>query len=145
MTNRLSDQSLYRMSDAFYPRGHVFAMFADADAAEETASKLREVRGIGLIDVVSAEAIIEGMQEGAQKTGGMPSVGREHQFMRRFVELAHKGCGGLLAEVASADIDAMTSIFLQQPVELAYFYRPLVIEELVDSTKRADDAAAGQL
>lgn len=146
MSNRLSDKSLFRMNDAFYPRGHVFSMLADAAAAEAAATHLAKIRGIGAMHVVPSAAVIAAMAPGARKAGdGMPSVGREHQFMRRFVELAHAGCSGLLVEVAGADHEAIADALAAQRVELAYLYRLLVIEELVDSSKRADDAAAGQL
>ena len=146
MSNRLSDKHLYRMNDAFYPRGHVFSMLVDTPAAEDAAATLAEIEGIGAIDIVPGDAIIAAMNEGAQKAGdGMPSVGREHQFMLRFVELAHAGCSGLLVEVAGADQDAIARALATQRVELAYLYRLRVIEELVDSTERANDAAAGEL
>ena len=146
MNNRLSDKSLFRMNDVFYPRGHVFSMLVDATAAEAAAARLAQVKGVGAIDVVPREAIMEAMHEGAQKAGdGMPSVGREHQFMLRFVELARAGRCGLLVEVANAKNEDIADVLATQRVELAYLYGLLVIEELVGSSKRADDAAAGQL
>lgn len=145
MSNRLSDKRLYRMGDVFYPRGHVFCMLADPAAAEAAARRLADVAGIGAIDVVPGADIIESLSDGAQKAGGMPSVGREHQFMLRFVELAQAGRCGLLVEVAHADQDAIAAVLTAQRIDLAYLYGLLVMEELVDSSKRADDAAAGEL
>ncbi|MCK9515933.1 MAG: hypothetical protein WCZ18_12375 [Ottowia sp.] len=145
MTSPMADKHLYRMDDVFYPRGHVFALLADAAAAQAAAASVSAVRAVGPVAVVPPEAIIEHLGPRADKTGGLPSVGREHQFMLRFVELARAGRCGLLIAVDDADPGAVAAALASHPVELAYLYRLLVIEELVESTKRANDAAAGEL
>lgn len=140
----LTNESLYRMGDVFYPRGHVFALLANPAAARAAAASVATVKAVGRIDVVPAEDILDSLSEGAAKAGGMPSLGRERQFMLRFVELARAGCCGLLIHVDEADPEAIAAALAGHSVELAYLYRFLVIEELLESSKRAEDAAAGE-
>lgn len=65
--------------------------------------------------------------------------------MRRFVELARAGKAGLLIEVGDADTDALGSALKAAGALLAYHYRALVIEELVEASPGAEAAAAGEL
>lgn len=143
MTSPLSNKSLYRLDDVFYPRGHVFALVADPTTARAAAASTSVVASVGTVDVIPAEAIIEHLSKGAARAGGMPSLGHERQFMLRFVELARAGCCGLLIRVGHANPHAIADALAAHPVELAYLYKLLVIEELVESSRRANDAAAG--
>ena len=120
-------------------------MYADAPGARAAASAISETPGIGAIQIVASQAIVDRMAEQPEQAEGMPSVGREDQFMRRFVELARQGMTGLLVEVDEADTHAITQALLSPRPELAYHYRLLVIEELVDTSARAEAAAAGKL
>lgn len=138
-----TDDEIYQISGVFYPRGHVFAMFSDLDALRIVSADIADLEGIGQVQVLSSDVILEGLAERAERVGGLPSVGRERQFMVRFVELATQGLWGLLIEVADADVDAISTALKARRAELAYHYRLLVIEELVDSTPRAQAAAAG--
>ena len=144
MGHDFTDDALYGPGGVFYPRGYVFAMFLDAAAAQAAVTALAALAEIGSVQLVSSSTIVERMSPRAADRG-MPSVGREDQFMRRFVELAQQGWGGLLVDVGKADTAALGAALQAHGAALAYLYRTLVIEDLVDTTPRAEAAAAGKL
>lgn len=135
----------FTMSGAYYPTGHVFAMFADLPAAESAAAAIAGIEGIGTPRMATAPAIAQAFAKRADDVGGMPSVGREDQFTLRFVELARAGKPGLLIDVGSADLGALSDALKAAGAVLAYHYHTLVIEELVAPTPKAEAAAAGRL
>lgn len=104
MTSPLSDTSLYTARGVFYPRGQVFAMLPDATArgraapCRERAARHRRRAGGG-----GRGHHAQRFTQRAEEVGGAPSVGREDQFMLRFVELARQGLCGLLIELGEAD------------------------------------------
>ncbi len=133
------------LTGAYYPTGHVFAMFADEAAARAAASRMQAVPDVGGVQLAAAPAIEAAFAKRAADVGAMPSVGREDQFMLRFVELARKGRSGLLVDLGGADADAVTAVLQEGGAVLAYHYRQLVIDELVTPTIGAEAAAAGRL
>lgn len=137
--------SHFSPTGVYYPRGHVFAMFRDAAAAQAAAQALGALAGVGGVQVVGSQAIVEQFGARAAEVGGAPSVGREDQFMRRFVELAGQGLHGVLVDVGDADTDAIAQALQRGGAVLGYHYRALVIEELIDTSPRAEAAAAGKL
>ncbi len=139
------DPADFTMGGAYYPTGHVFAMFADAPAAQRGADAITAIAGIGAAQRVPAAAIEQAFAQRAADVGGIPSVEREDQFMLRFVELARGGKPGLLIDAGTADTRALGDALRSAGAVLAYHYRTLVIEELVDPTPRAEAAAAGRL
>ncbi len=141
----LTDPSNFSMTGAYYPKGHVFAMFKDAAGAHAAVESAAKVEKIGEIQFLSPEAIVQAFAERAESVGGMPSVGREDQFMLRYVELAKEGKVGVLIEVADADPEALGAALDAAGASLAYYYRALVIEELVDTSAKAEAAASGKL
>jgi len=145
MTSPLSDTSLYTARGVFYPRGQVFAMLPDAARGRAAADAVSALPGIGAVQVVEGAAIAQRFTQRAEEVGGAPSVGREDQFMLRFVELARQGLCGLLIDLGEADAAAVAEALQAQRAALAYHYRALVIEELVDASPRAEAAAAGKL
>lgn len=130
---------------AYYPKGHIFAMFATTQAAQSAAAKVSGVDKVGSAAVASPQEITQAFAARAAEVGGMPSVGREDQFMARFVELAGTGNAGLLIEVSGASPDAISKALLDAGALLAYYYRALIIDELVELTGRTEAAAAGRL
>ena len=140
-----TDPSQFTMTGAYYPKGHVFAMFKDAASAHAAVESVAKQPKVGEVQFLSPEAITQAFAERIESVGGMPSVGREDQFMLRFVELARGGKAGLLIEVGRADTEALSAALAASGAVLAYYYRTLVIEELVDSSPRAEAAAAGKL
>jgi hypothetical protein len=145
MSHFTADASHFTLGGAYYPTDHVFAMFPDISAAQAAARRLTGVPGIGRGVVAAPADILQAFASRAAEVGGAPSVGREDQFMLRFVELARAGRAGLLIEVAKSDVAALGAALTASRAELAYHYRALVIEELVQATPRAEAAAAGRL
>ncbi|MDO5624208.1 MAG: hypothetical protein Q4G71_05930 [Pseudomonadota bacterium] len=139
------DSSHYTMRGAYYPTDHVFTMFSDLPAARAAAEQVAALPGVGKVTLAAPDAIEQAFAERAAEVGGAPSVGREDQFMLRFVELARAGKVGVLIEVADADTEALGTLLDAAGAALAYLYRTLVIEELVDPSRRAEAAAAGKL
>ena len=134
-----------KLTGAYYPTGHVFAMFADGAAAEAAAERLRALPGVGAVTLATPDAIEGAFAERAAEVGGAPSVGREDQFMLRYVELARAGKGGVLVELDNAGAGAVARALDAGQATLAYHYRTLVIDEIVSPTPRAEAAAAGRL
>ena len=144
MGHDFTDDALYGPGGVFYPRGYVFAMFLDAAAAQVAVTALAALAEIGSVQLVSSATIVERMSPRAADRG-MPSVGREDQFMLRFVELAEGGKAGVLIDMASAVPEQVGAALSAADAILAYYYRALVIEELVDTSARAEAAASGKL
>ena len=106
---------------------------------------MADVPDVGAVQLAEPGALQQTFAKRAADVGGAPSVGREDQFMLRFVELARGGKAGLLIEVGRADTEALSAALAASGAVLAYYYRTLVIEELVDASPRAEAAAAGKL
>ena len=140
-----ADPKHFTVAGAYYPTDHVFAMVADAAAAQAGAARMADVPDVGAVQLAEPGALQQTFAKRAADVGGAPSVGREDQFMLRFVELARGGKAGLLIEVGRADTEALSAALAASGAVLAYYYRTLVIEELVDSSPRAEAAAAGKL
>lgn len=139
------DPSHFTLGGAYYPKGHVFAMFTDEPAAHGAAHRVASVSHVGAVNVATAEAIRETFGARAEEVGGIPSVGREDQFMLRFVELARSNEAGLLIEVAHANVPALTQALRDAGARVGYYYRTLIIEELIDASPEAEAAASGKL
>lgn len=140
-----ADPAHFTVGGAYYPKGHVFAMFNSADAARAAVERVAHVPKVGELRYLPPEAIVQAFAERSESVGGMPSVGREDQFMLRYVELAKEGKAGVLIDMADASADDMGAALAAAGAVLAYYYRALVIEELVQTSTHADEAAAGKL
>lgn len=140
------DSGHFSAAGAYYPSGHVFAMFRDTGAAEAAAGSLSASIATDQLTLATPAAIERAFASRADEVGeGIPSLGREDQFMRRFVELARAGKAGLLIELGDTDPQALGDALRATGAVLAYHYRPLVIEDLVPPTPTAEAAAAGKL
>ncbi|HOB65899.1 hypothetical protein [Ottowia sp.] len=133
------------LTGAYYPTGHVFAMFADESAAQAASNRMQAVPDVGDVTLAMPDAIQAAFAKRAAEVGAMPSVGREDQFMLRFVELARAGKCGLLIDMGNADAEAVQAVLDEHGALVAYHYRNLVIEEMVTPTPKAEAAAAGRL
>lgn len=146
MSTRFSpDPSHFSAAGAYYPTGHVFAMFSDLAAAEAAAGALANVEGVGQLQLAAPPAIEQAFRKRVEESGGLPSLGREDQFMHRFVELARSGKAGLLIDAGAADPAALGDALRSAGAVLAYHYRTMVIEELIEASPGAEAAAAGEL
>ena len=140
-----ADPSHFSLSGDYYPKGHVFAMFNDAAAAHAAVTEVAKVHKVGEVRSLPPELIVQAFAERTESVGGMPSVGREDQFMLRYVELAKEGKAGALIEMGDAVSDEVGAALAAAGALLAYYYRTLVIEELVEASTQAEAAASGKL
>ena len=146
MDRTFADPSHFTVAGAYYPTGHVFAMFDTLDRAQACRDQLSAAAGIGAAQMVTAEAVISAFAEPVESLETMPSVGRERQFMRRYFELAQDGKCALLIDMAqSPNAAAVEDALSAHDALLAYHYRHLVIEELTPPSRKAEAAAAGKL
>ena len=139
------DPSHFSMSGAYYPKGHVFALFNDAASAHAAVAALAKVPKVGEVQFLPSEAIVQAFAERTESVGGMPSVGREDQFMLRYVELAKEGNAGVLLAMGHATTDDVGAALTKAGAVLAYYYRALVIEELIHTSTHAEETASGKL
>ena len=119
MTAFTADPKHFTVAGAYYPTDNVFAMFADAAAAQAAATRMAEVPDVGAVQLAEPGAIQQTFAKRAADVGGAPSVGREDQFMLRFVELARGGKAGLLIEVGRADTEALSAALAASGAVLA--------------------------
>ena len=144
--NFLEDESLRSMSGSFYPSGHVFAMF-DSDSAARAAAD--ELLRLGVSDARSAgpaQILAAWAKRAAEIGSSLPSVGREEQFVVRFVELAAQGGAGMLAKIdGPTSPESLQDALQRHRPAVAYYYRPLIIEEWVSPDSRAAEAGADAL
>ena len=145
MSGFATDPGQFSMSGAYYPKGHTFAMFKDAATAQAAAARVAGVPQIGQVQTVSPGEITQAFAERAKSVGGVPSPGREDQFMLRYVELAQRGCAGVLIDMADAAPDDVATELASAGALLAYAYRALVIEELVTPPPPVEGVAVGKL
>ncbi len=132
------DSSYTSMAGVFYPTGHVFALFATAEAVKSAAEALATPDGKENCSYAGPETI---MQHIVRTLGNgdqpLPSVGADGDFVRRIADLAGKGCHGLLIDVGKADVgEQITPILESNGAEAAFYYRTLVIEDLI--TRKPD-------
>lgn len=140
-----ADPSHFSISGTYYPKGHVFAMFNDAAAAHAAVAAVAKVPQVGEVQFLPPEAIVQAFAERTRSVDGMPSVGREDQFMLRYVELAGEGNAGVLIDMGHAAAEGVSAALAAHGAVLAYHYRTLVIEELVHTAAHAEEVASGKL
>ncbi len=145
MASFQADPGHFTVGGAYYPTGKVFAMFNSADEAHAAVARAAKVAKVGEVRYLPPEAIVQAFAERTESVGGMPSVGREDQFMLRYVELAKEGKAGVLIDMQGASVDDVGAALAAAGAVLAYYYRTLVIEELVQTSTHADEVAAGKL
>lgn len=140
----LFDSSVLSMSQTFYPSGCVFAMLPDADAAQQAAAALEQVRGIDGVSLALPQSMVDQWSKRAEEIrDNPPSVGREEQFQVRFLELAENGGHGLLIKLGSnTDQAQATEVLVAHQCSVAYEYGRLVIEEWISPSSSAKQAAA---
>lgn len=129
------DSSHTSMGGVFYPTGHVFALFATADAAKTAARAFESGAEPG--SNPCAYAGPETIRQDIVRTLGtddapLPSVGADGDFVRRIADLAGKGHHGILVKMGKNDDSAgVTSLLESHGAEAAFYYRTLVIEDLI--------------
>lgn len=131
------------MNGAFYPTGHVFALFKDEAAAKQAIDALQTAQHQGSLAHADPARILSEIThsvEGQDDT--MPSPGAENDIARRIKDLADRGYHGVLVELGKKDtIETVQSVVDAQHAEAAFYYRTLIIEELVEQPKNLDSNA----
>lgn len=128
------DSSHTSMSGVFYPTGQVFAMFPSAELTRQAATSVADSGHVGECFYADAETIQKTITRTAESGDApMPSVGAEADFVRRIGDLAEHGYGGLLIAMDKQDdAEKLTQTLDAAGAVVAFYYRTLVIEVLVE-------------
>ncbi len=128
------DPSMTTATGTFYPTGHVFALFANEEAARSAGQAL-QAQGRDDVAHATPPMILEHVVRTLGNADApLPSVGAEGVIVRRIAQLASDGAHGLLLRAADSDAPETLRDLLQPTGPLAaFYYRSLVIEELVSA------------
>ncbi len=126
------DPSMTTATGTFYPTGHVFALFANEEAARSAGQAL-QAQGRDDVAHATPPMILEHVVRTLGNADApLPSVGAEGVIVRRIAQLASDGAHGLLLRATDSDAPETLRDLLQPLGPLAaFYYRRLVIEELV--------------
>ncbi len=128
------------MNGTFYPTGHVFALFKDEAAARRAMDALQAANHLGQVayaDPARISSQIAHSSEGEEET--LPSPGADNDIVRRIKDLADRGYHGVLMELGDNDnIETLQSVVDSCHAEAAFYYRTLIIEELVEQPKNLE-------
>ena len=121
------------MSGAFYPKGYIFLMFADAADAAQVAQDIDMLSGPESASMLlTAESVLHdiGRIDGASNVA-LPSVGTEGATVHKYIDLARQGYSAVMVKVAS-DEDAKRVINSARKVPIAYGqrYHLLAMEDI---------------
>lgn len=129
----LDSSMLATIGGAFYPTGHSFVMFADADDANQVATQLTE-RGFSgdAITLIPPETVLSQITPTTSDADNpLPSAGTEGATVRAYTKLAREGHTALLVETKDEEAaEAMMTVVRTVPYAIAQRYRTLVIEDL---------------
>lgn len=118
---------------AFYPKGHSFVMFENADDAKATAQRLIDL-GISADDVylLPPDTVLSQISPTVSDADNpLPSAGTEGATVRAYTKLAREGHHAILVKTDdSADTEQLMEVVRQVPYSIAQRYRMLVIEDL---------------
>ncbi len=129
----LDPSMIAKLGGAFYPTGHSFVMFPNADDARQIAQKLLE-SGLSGDDIylIPPETVLSQITptvSGADDP--LPSAGTEGATVRAYTKLAQDGHTALLIRTEDGDdADEVMEIVKTVPYSIAQRYRMLVIEDL---------------
>jgi hypothetical protein len=132
------DSKMFTLGGVFYPTGHVFVMFPNADEARAAEQKLIDAGcGHGEITLLTPQDIHEKIAAGGMHADdGLPSPGTEGATARHYEQLAREGHHALLVPAPSAKETERVMDALQGcDISYAQKYRHFVIEDLVPDTK----------
>ncbi|GAA6119435.1 hypothetical protein [Acidovorax sp. FG27] len=118
----------------FYPTGYVFALFPDEGRARAAADAMQEQ---GRTDVAHAppDAILQHVVRTLGNADDpLPSVGAEGVIVRRIADMASNGSHALFFEAHDEDSpESLTDLLEPLGCEAAFYYRRLIIEELIST------------
>lgn len=122
-----------KLGGAFYPTGHSFVMFPEADDARQIAQKLLD-SGVSGDDIylIPPETVLSQITPTVSDADNpLPSAGTEGATVRAYTKLAHDGHTALLIRTEDGDdADDLMEIVKTVPYSIAQRYRLLVIEDL---------------
>ena len=133
----LVTSAMTSMNGVFYPTGHVFALFASQQAAQQAAAALQAAAHQGSLAYADPEGIRREITHTADDDiTSLPSVGADSDIVRRIDDLARHGYHGVLIEVHDKDaIENVQHQLAQAQAAAAFYYRTFIIEELVQQTQ----------
>ena len=122
------------MNGVFYPTKHVFALFKDAQAAQQLADALQAAAHRGSLAYADPECIRREITRTLDDTETtMPSVGADSDIVHRIDDLARRGYHGVLIELTDKHaVENVQAALAQHAATAAFYYRTLIIEELVE-------------
>lgn len=129
----LDASMLSTLGGTFYPTGHSFVMFADAENAQQVAAQLIENGFSGdAISLISPETLLSQITPTTSDADDpLPSAGTEGATVRAYTKLAREGHTALLVETRNEEAaEAMMAVVRTVPYAIAQRYRTLVIEDL---------------
>lgn len=121
------------LAGAFYPTGHVFAMFPHEADVRDVAHRIEQaaLSRKPLMMLRPRDILDELVHTVGHADIPLPSVGTEAATVRRYAELAAQDHWGLMVYAPDAkSTQAVMDIVRTAPVSLAEKYRQLVIEDL---------------
>lgn len=128
------------MNGTFYPTGHVFALFKDEAAARQAMDALQTANHQGQVAHADPARIFSQITHSAEgEEEVLPSPGADNDIVRRIKDLADRGYHGVLMELGDSDnIETLQSVVDSCHAEAAFYYRTLIIEELVEQPKNLE-------
>ncbi|RZJ24515.1 MAG: RNA-binding protein [Haliea sp.] len=101
-------KDMITMGGTFYPKGYMFIMFPDADAAEHVAKDIDATRdGEAQAMLLDPQTVLReiGHVNGTNEDLPLPSVGTEGATVSKYVQLARQGHHAVMVKISS-DEDA---------------------------------------
>ncbi len=128
------------MNGVFYPTGHIFALFKDQAAVQQTIAALDSAHHHGSAAYADPDRIRREITKTLEGTEGvLPSSGADNDLVRRIDDLANQGCHGVLIELADKDnIETVQSAVEANGAQAAFYYRTFIIEELVEQPQNLE-------
>lgn len=127
------DSKMFTLGGVFYPTGHMFLMFPDADEALSAEKKLIDAGyDGGQICLLTPKDIHDKVAATAMEEEGLPSPGTEAATARHYEELAREGHHALMVPARTAqDTEKVMQALKDAKISYAQKYRHFVIEDLV--------------
>jgi tRNA A58 N-methylase Trm61 len=118
----------------FAPVGHVVVALPNDEAADAAARELRENEGFDAADILQYEASEEAQDMARRLDGitGTAEFGHEVVLMRKYKELADRGCGWLVVYAPEKErCEKVVEVARRHGALLAEKYHRLVVEDLL--------------
>ncbi len=130
---RMTKEDTAQTFGVFNPVGHVVVAFPNDDAARQAAQALRD-EGFDEADVLQYSATEESQEMARMLDGitGTAEFGHEVVLMRKYKELADKGCGWLVVYAPEKErCEKAVEVAKRHGALLAEKYHRMVVEDLL--------------